>query len=289
MLETVLQVIIGGLLLGGIYALAAFGLSIIFGVLDVLNLAHGDLLMLGALVSFGLFTSWGLNPFLNVLLLIPLFLLAGFLFQGLLIRPIAGKPPHELLVASILVTLGVSLLISDVTNFSTGQPYVSIPYSLPSLKVGEVVVPLLGLLVLGVIALLTLGLHLYIQRSYVGKSIRAITQDREGAQIVGIPIERLSWVTFGLGTALAGVAGLFYVLLFPVQPYIGIPLTVRYLCIIVLGGLGSLPGTLLSSLLLGVTETLTGLALGLDWSLTVPFVLLILFLILRPRGLFGKA
>lgn len=288
-MSTFLEVLIGGLLLGGIYALAAFGLATVFGVLDVLNIAHGDILMLGALASYLLFAHWGLNPFLHIPILIPVFLLAGFLCERVLLRPIAEKPPMELLVASILVTLGLSLFLSDLTNFSLGQPYLSVPYALPSLRLGKVVIPWIRVLILGVILVLTAGLHLYIRRTYVGKSIRAITQDKEGARIVGIDVGRVSMFAFGIGTALAAVAGVFFILLFPVEPYIGIPLTVRYLCIIVLGGIGSLPGTLASGLLLGVVEAFAGFLFGLDWQLTVPFILLIGVLILRPRGLFGAA
>ncbi|MFQ5693922.1 MAG: branched-chain amino acid ABC transporter permease [Nitrospinota bacterium] len=288
-MSTFLEVLIGGMLLGGIYALAAFGLAIVFGVLDVLNIAHGDLLMLGALASYLLFTYLGLNPFLHILILIPVFLLIGFFCERVLLRPIAGKPHSELLVSSILITLGLSLFISDLTNFFLGQPYLSVPYTLPSFQLGGVVISWMRILVLGVIVVLTAALHLYIQRTYVGKSIRAITQDKEGARIVGIDVGRVSMFAFGIGTALAAVAGVFFIILFPIEPYIGIPLTVRYLCIIVLGGLGSLPGTLLSGLLLGVVEAFAGFFLGLDWQLTVPFIVLILFLIFRPRGLFGAA
>ena len=284
-----LEVLIGGVLLGGIYALAAFGLAIVFGVLDVLNIAHGDILMLGALASYLLFTYLGLNPFLHILILIPLFLLAGFLCERVLLRPIMGKSHTELLTSSILITLGLSLFISDLTNFFLGQPYLSVPYALPSFQVGGVVIAGTRILVLEVIVVLTTALHLYISRSYMGKSIRAITQDKEGARIVGIDVGRVSMIAFGIGTALAGVAGVFFIILFPVEPYVGIPLTVRYLCIIVLGGLGSLPGTLLSALLLGIVEAFAGYVFGLDWQLTVPFIILILILIFRPRGLFGTA
>ncbi|MFQ5915212.1 MAG: branched-chain amino acid ABC transporter permease [Nitrospinota bacterium] len=288
-MSTFLEVFIGGLLLGGIYALAAFGLATVFGVLGVLNIAHGDLLMLGALASYLLFTYLGLNPFVHILVLIPVFLLLGFLCERVLLRPIEGKPHTELLVSSILITLGLSLFISDLTNFSIGQPYLSVPYSLPSVRVGGMVLSWIRILVLGVIVVLTVALHQYIRRTYMGKSIRAITQDKEGARIVGIDVGRVSMFAFGIGTALAAVAGVFFIILFPVEPYIGIPLTVRYLCIIVLGGLGSLPGTLVSGLLLGVVEAFAGYLLGLDWQLTVPFIILILVLIFRPRGLFGAA
>jgi branched-chain amino acid transport system permease protein len=283
-----IQLLVGGILLGGIYGLAAFGLSITFGVLNVLNLAHGEFLMLGALMGYVLFTALGLNPFISAMAVIPIFIIAGIGFYFLLLKPISEKPPHQLLVASILVTLGASLIIEDLTAYFWERPVTGIAYSLPPLELAGVVVSSTRFLILMFIFLLAFSLQLYLQKTYVGKSIRGITQCLEGAKVVGIPIVLVSALTFGLGVALAASAGVFYVTLFTVTPIMGIPLSVKYMCIVVLGGLGSLVGSVVGGLILGVAESFTAYYFGAEWSPTIAFILLIVILIVKPEGLFGK-
>lgn len=275
-------------MLGGIYGLAAFGLSITFGVLNVLNLAHGEFLMLGALMGYVLFSALGLNPFISAMAVIPIFMIAGIGFYFLLLKPIREKPPHQLLVASILVTLGASLIIEDLTAYFWERPVTGIAYSLPPLELAGVVVSSTRFLILMFIFLLAFSLQLYLQKTYVGKSIRGIAQCLEGAKVVGIPIVLVSALTFGLGVALAASAGVFYVTLFTVTPIMGIPLSVKYMCIVVLGGLGSLVGSVVGGLILGVAESFTAYYFGAEWSPTIAFILLIVILIVKPEGLFGK-
>ncbi|MBI3092321.1 MAG: branched-chain amino acid ABC transporter permease [Candidatus Tectomicrobia bacterium] len=283
------QLAILGVLLGGLYALAAFGLSIIFGVSRVLNVAHGDLLLLGALLSYALFYGLGMHPFLIMLAIIPIFLLVGFAFERFLIRPISNRSPHELLIASILLTLGVSMAVSDLSAWLGGASAKGIAYSLPSISIGSLVFPSIRLLIMALILAMTLVLSYYLKSSYVGRAMRAITQDREGAMIVGVNIPRVSMITFGIGAATAAVAGSFYIILFPTNPYLGIPLTVKYLAIIVLGGLGSLSGALLGGIILGLAEQFSGFYFGGIWQQPVAFILLILILLIRPQGIFGRS
>ncbi len=282
-----IQLLVGGLLLGGIYGLAAFGLSISFGVLNVLNLAHGEFLMLGSLASYAAFVGLGVNPFLSAVLIIPPFVLIGVGFYSLLLKPISEKPPHQLLVASILVTLGSSLAIEDLTSFFWDRPVTGIPYSLPAIEFSGIVVSSLRLLILLFICALAVSLQIYLKKTFLGRAIRAVTQCRDGAKVVGIPISHVSALTFGLGVALAASAGVFYVTLFTVTPTMGIPLTVKYLCVVVLGGLGSLVGSVVGGIILGLAEALTAYYLGAEWSHCIAFVLLIAILIIKPEGLFG--
>lgn len=282
-----IQLLIGGVLQGGIYALGAFGLSLIFGVLRVLNVAHGDFLILGALATFWLYTTWGLSPFLVIPLVFPAFVLAGMAVERVMIRPIRARTAHEFLVASILITLGIALAVEDILAFSMTQPVKGIDYSLSPIRIGNVVVSTLRLLSLGVILILTTVLHLFLTRTLQGKAIRAVIEDKEGAMLAGIDFRAVSRNTFGIGIALSAVAGVFLISLIPVEPHLGIPLTLKYLSIVVLGGIGNLPGTLLGSLILGTSESLVGFWLGAEWSLTVAFVILIAILLLRPTGLFG--
>jgi branched-chain amino acid transport system permease protein len=244
--------------------------------------------MLGALMGYVLFSALGLNPFISAMAVIPIFIIAGIGFYFLLLKPISEKPPQQLLVASILVTLGASLIIEDLAAFFWGRPVTGIAYSLPPLELAGVVVSSTRFLILMFIFLLAFSLQLYLQKTYVGKSIRGITQCLEGAKVVGIPIVLVSALTFGLGVALAASAGVFYVTLFTVTPIMGIPLSVKYMCIVVLGGLGSLVGSVVGGLILGVAESFTAYYFGAEWSPTIAFILLILILIIKPEGLFGK-
>lgn len=288
MLSTAAQLLVGGVLQGSIYALGAFGLSLIFGVLHVLNIAHGDFLMLGGLVASLAFARAGLPPFLTLFLVGPGFLLVGIVFHRLLIRPIADRPRQEFLIASILITLGASLAVEDITAFSVGGSVRGMAYTLPPIRVGTVMVSSLRLVNLGVVLLLTLLLGVVLRRTYAGRALRALMQSRDGARLCGIDVGRLSALAFGLGVALAATGGVLYVTLFPITPFIGIPLTLKYLCLIVMGGVGNLPGTLASGCILGVTEALVGFYLGAEWSLTVAFFLLVVILLWRPTGLFAR-
>lgn len=282
-----IQQIVGGLLMGGIYALAAFGLSIVFGVLNVLNIAHGEFMMLGALGAYLIYVATGLNPFFIILIIIPVFALFSWGFQRILIRPIKGKTETEILIASILVTLGASLLIEDVTFFFWPKSFTSIPFSLSTLHLGEVMIPTLRLYGLVIIVFLTVVVSLFLRKSHTGRAIRALAQNMEGAKVVGIPTEKVATMTFILGTSLAAVAGVFYVTLYSMTPYMGLPLTVKYMVIVIMGGLGGLAGPLAAGLILGITETFVGYYLGSVWAPSVAYIAFILVLLIRPQGLFG--
>jgi branched-chain amino acid transport system permease protein len=287
---SVLQLGISGVLLGGIYALAAFGLALIFGVSSLLNLAHGEFLMLGALVCFLLGDRLGFNPFIALLLLMPLFFALGALFERGLLRIVAEKTGHEQLTASVLVTLGLSLCIEDIARGLWGAEEKGLYYTLPPIVLGEgaIVISSVRLLALGCIVVITLVVHQFLTRTYLGKALRAVTQNRRGALLVGVNLAHVGIVTCGLGIMLAAVAGVFYILLYSINPFIGLPLTLRYLCIIVLGGLGSLFGSLLGGVILGLIEVFTGYWLNPHWQETVAFFMLVVFLLVRPQGLFGR-
>ena len=282
-----IQQLVGGVLMGGIYALAAFGLSIVFGVLNVLNIAHGEFLMLGALGAYIIYALTALNPFVIIILIIPIFVVFSWIFERILIRPIKGKTEAEILVASILVTLGASLLIEDVTFFLWDKSFTSIPYSLPSLKFHGVMVPTLRLYGLFIIIFLTVVVGLFLKKTHIGRAIRALAQNMEGARVVGIPTKTIASMTFVIGASLAGVAGVFYVTLYSMTPYMGLPLTVKYMVIVIMGGLGGLTGPLVAGLILGVTETFVGFYAGSVWAPAVAYIAFIIILLVRPQGLFG--
>ena len=253
-----LQVFIGGLLLGGIYALAALGLTVCFGVLNVLNVAHGEFLMLGAFLGFFAFKLVGLNPFLAMIVAFIIFFFLGLLFEKVFIEPISNRTFHEMMIASTLVTFGLAIAIEDVVAFLWAGAEAGISYQMPSISIGDINVSSLHLLGLLIILLFTVLFQVFLRKSYIGKALRAITQNRKGAMVVGININWISLITFGIGTALASVAGVMYASIYTFDPFIGLPLTVKVLAIIVLGGMGSFPGALVGGLVLGVTESLVG-------------------------------
>jgi branched-chain amino acid transport system permease protein len=287
MIMPLIQVIIGGLLQGGMYALGAFGLSLVFGVLGILNVTHGDFLMLGGLLCYGAYVALGLDPLVALAIVIPVFFGVGCLFERILIQPLLTKSHHELLMGSILVTLGAALAIEDLVPFVWTQSFSGIPYTVPSLLIGGVVIPTLRLVILLGIVTLTLMLHVFLRRTAVGIALRAMTENRQGAMLVGINLPRLSMLAFGIGTALVATAGVAHVILYSVTPTMGIPLTLKYLTIVVLGGLGSLLGSVFGGMVLGLSEALTSLYIGPEWAPTVAFLVLIVVLVTRPQGLFG--
>jgi branched-chain amino acid transport system permease protein len=242
--------------------------------------------MLGGLVTYILFAVTGLNPFLILLIVIPIFIFLGFGYQKAFIKPILNRPPRQLLFSSIVVTVGIATAIEDTTSFIWGPTVKGVSFSMPAFTIGGVVVSSLRLSILVLIIGLTIFLHFYLKKTFVGKAIRAILQNREGAMVIGINVPRIVTVVFGIAIGLAGTAGVFYVLLFTIGPFIGLPLTIRYIAIVMLGGSGSLLGSLVGGLILGVAETFAGFFLGAHWSLSVAFFTLVLVLLLKPEGLF---
>jgi len=168
-MDIAVQLVIAGILQGGVYALAAFGLSLIFGVSDVLNLAHGEFLMLGGLFTFLLFNATGLNPFLIGLMILPFTFSLGYIFDRFLMRPLANKKKHIRLMSSILVTLGAALFIEDVTSFLTGAEEKGVDYTLPSFFWGDIYISYLRLLAMVMIAALTVGIHYYLKKTFTGR------------------------------------------------------------------------------------------------------------------------
>lgn len=283
------QLIINGILLGGVYALAAFGLSLIFGVSGVLNLAHGEFLMVSGLIVYVLYDYFAINPFLLIALVTPVFFLVGYYFEKVLIRPLANRKEHVRLASSILVTLGAALIISDVADFaSRGSQYEkSVDIFLPTLVIGNIYLPTLKLILFALVLILIFGLFIFLKRTYLGLAVQAVTQNRRGALLNGVNTARINAIAFGIGTMLAATAGGFEVIHSYVAPNIGLPLTLKYLCIIVMGGLGSFLGVALGGIIIGLGESFVGFYHP-AWGQTVAYLLLVLILLIRPKGLFGK-
>jgi branched-chain amino acid transport system permease protein len=243
--------------------------------------------MLGGLLCYGMYVALELDPLVSVVIVVPVFFVVGCLFERLLFQPLLATLPHELLMGSILVTLGAALAIEDLVPFMWAQSFSGIPYTVPPLVIGDVVIPTLRLAIFLGMVILALLLHVFLRRTFVGIALRAMTQNRRGAMLVGVNLPRLSMLAFGIGTALVATAGVAHVMLYSITPTMGIPHTLKYLTIVVPGGLGSLLGSVLGGMVLGLSEALTSFYVGPEWAPTVAFIVLIVVLVTRPQGVFG--
>lgn len=287
--DVLLQVLIGGVLLGGLYALVAFGLSLIYGVVRILNFAHGTLLAVSGVLASLAFSAWGMHPLLIAALLAPLMFVCAYGYYHLLLRPLTKRNHFESTVGTVLVTVGTLMMLSDITAKAAGATQRNIPLRLPAIEFGEIVISTTQLLILAGIVLLTVVMHLLLNRTWFGRAVRAVTQDATGAQICGVQSTRIKALTFAFGSSTVAIAAVLYVLSFPVDPYMGFGLTVKAFTIIVVGGIGNLPGALAAGVFLGVAEGLTGLYWKPEWAPALSVVAMLLILVAFPKRVGAKA
>ncbi len=284
-METLAQTLVSGVLTGALYAMIGIGLTVVFGVMRIINLAHGEMVMLGMFGAFWGQALWKLDPFLSLLLWAPLMFAAGMLLYRFLLRPII--PGGEL--NTLLYTAGLSLLLANLAlllwtgdyrtiNLSYGQQPVR-PFGI------SVSVPLA--LAFGLALAITAALWLFLTRTNLGRAVRAVSQNGEAAVLMGIDVERVATVTFGLGTALAGAAGVLLAPSLYLYPTVGELLIVKCFVIVVLGGLGSVPGAIAGGILLGVVESAGAVYVSSTYKDGIGFVLFLAVLLYRPSGLFG--
>jgi branched-chain amino acid transport system permease protein len=285
-----LQNVVFGLLVGSLYGLGAVGLSLVFGVLKMLNVAHGELLMLGGYTTFWLFSTWNVDPFVSLLFSGPALFLLGLLLYQSLFRRLAAFPEEKKIKNSILIGFGLALVLQTLAIFAweADERATTPAYAGEVFPLGPVVVPLARLGAL-MVAALTLGaLHVFLTRTVPGRAIRATAEDAEGASLVGIPVDRISLVAFGIGAGLAGVAGSLVSVSDAVSPSIGLSWTLKALIVVVLGGMGNILGTFVGGLFLGVAESMSGFLFGNVYREVVGLALFLLALSVRPQGLFVK-
>jgi len=273
-------------LMAGIYALVATGLTLIFGVVRIVNFAHGEFVMLGMYVTFWLWKLWGLDPYVSLLITMPLLFCFGVLIQRFLFQPILRAPD----LAQIFMTVGLSVILMNVALFLFTADFrsVKVPYGEWAWRLGGVTV-LLPRLFAFLGALLLAGLlTLFLTKTDIGKALRAVAQDREVSMLLGINPNRMYLLAVGLGAALAGAAGGLIVPFFYVFPTVGVVFVLIAFVVVILGTLGSVQGALLASLIVGVAESLGILFAGSDLGLVVVFGILVASLIFRPSGLMGS-
>jgi branched-chain amino acid transport system permease protein len=290
MLTSLAQNLVFGFLVGALYGLVALGLSLVFGVTKFLNVAHGELLMIGGYVSFWGFTSLGLDPFLTIpITMIFLFLIGALLYKLVFSRTV--KLPEESKVKNtLLVAFGLSVILQNLALriWTADERAIPASYSGVAFTVLGVRFPLIRLLSLVVAILFLVALQLFLRKTYTGKAIRATVQDWEAASLMGIDIHKVYMLAFSLGAVLAGVAGTLVAVNYSIMPTMGLGWTMKALIVMVLGGLGNIPGTFLGGLILGVTESATSYFINSNYREVAGLVLFILVLIFRPQGLFGS-
>lgn len=284
-METIVQLVISGVLLGGVYALGALGLNLIFGVAKVVNFAHGEFLMLGMFAAYWLMTLTGINPYFGAPIIAAVFFGLGLLFYGGLMRFTIYKPE----LTQVFATLGLSILLQNLALLAWSADYKTIqvmPEGWESLRFLGTYVPTNRLIAFAYAGVILIGVVTFLRTTFLGRAIEAVSQDLMAARLMGVDPNRVFLITFGLGIALTGVAGGVLMPSFYAFPSVGSFFVLVSFVVVVLGGLGSVTGTIVGGLALGIVETGIGY-IAPDLKEATHFVLLILLLAVRPHGLLG--
>jgi branched-chain amino acid transport system permease protein len=281
-----LQSLINGILLGGIYASYSAGFSLIFGVMGVINIFHGEMVMLGAFLTYWLFTLFHIDPFLTIPLSFFSLFVFGYLVQRFVIHRVAESPP----MISYILTFGIHLIIaySALWVWTADFRTVTTGYSGLNANVGGVIIPYARLATFGLALIVVAGLYFLLNKTETGRAIQATAQDKEMARLMGVNITRTHALTFGIGAAVTGVAGSLISTYFIIFPQMGLSYTIIAFCVVVLGGMGYIPGALWGGLILGVVQSLTATYLNAGLSGALTFILLFIMLIIRPAGIAGR-
>ena len=279
------QVALNGIFLGAFYLVMAQGLNLIFGVMRIVNFAHGAIIVLGGLTVFGLSVRLHLNPFLGLPIVAVLAFLLGIAFQGLVLERAKGSNRHQQELLTLMVTFGLSYIMINFGQHAWGSEFKSLPYLQEAIAVGQLHFSIALLVGFGLAALITGLLSVWLSATKMGKSLRATAQSTVGAASCGINPRRIRMIGFGLGSALAAAAGMLLVLTQPIAPQFANGFTVTAFVVVALGGLGNYPGAAVGALLVGLSQTFGGFMLNSTAQNATPYVLLILVMLLRPQGL----
>jgi branched-chain amino acid transport system permease protein len=284
-LGLLLPAVLNGVTMGAVYALIALGLTLIYGVLHIINFAHGSLLMLALYAAFFLFALGGVDPYIAIFVLMPVFFALGYALQRFVIHPASHGRDENIL----LVTLGLAIIIDDLALWlwTSTTRTIDTRYSFEVVDLGVALIPLPKAIAFFGALVLAAVLWWLITWTDLGKAIRAVAREREGARLVGIRVDHIYAMTFGLGTAVVAAAACLLLPTFYVTPQVGYAFVLVAFTTVVLGGMGSFTGALVAGLLLGVVEALCGLYLGESLGQIGIFVIFILVLLFRPTGLFG--
>jgi branched-chain amino acid transport system permease protein len=285
-MQLALQILANGLLLGGLYALLAVGLTLIFGVLRVVNFAHAEFMMLGMFGAYWLWELFGFDPYFSIFIVVPAVSLLGAVVDRLVIQRTIGAPE----VTVVFATLGLSILLQNavLSAWTADIRSINTAYSSSVLVLGGVRLSVAMLISFGAALLFALGLWLFLTHTLYGKAIQAVAQNRAAASLMGINVRRVYLFTFSVAVASAAAMGVLIAPLFSIFPRVGQSYIVTIFIIVVLGGLGSVPGAVLAALLIGVVQAGAGFLIGAAWAELTYFVIFLAVLIARPQGLLGR-
>jgi branched-chain amino acid transport system permease protein len=284
--RTFLQLAINGVMVGGVYALMSLGINLVWGVMGVVNLAHGDLIVAAGFLAFGLFARYGVDPLLSL----PLAAALGVLFGVLVQRLVLGRVPPDRGAAktSLLMTFGISYMVINSVQLLGGDQFQTVMSLRGSWSAWGLDFARTRTVAFLAAALVTVLLWLFLDRTFTGRAVRAVSQNGDGAAVCGIDIGRIRAIAFGLGCGLAAAAGVLLVTIFAVSPVMGTGNTVRSFAVTVIGGLGSFPGALLGAVILGLAEVFTGYLVSAQVANGIAFLLFLAVLLARPQGLLGS-
>lgn len=291
MSQLIAQSIVSGVLLGGVYGLVALGLALSFGVLRVLNVAHGELLMLGGYLAFFAFREWGLDPFVSLPLVFVVMFGFGVLLYLCLFRFVTRTETHTRIKNSLLVSFGLALVLQAlaVRFFTADERTISTAYSSEAFTIWSIRVPMVRLAGLVVAIVAAFVLEWVLHRTRFGKALRATSEDWTRAALTGIDVRRIYQIAFAVSAALAAIAGSMVSLGYSVSPGIGLGWTLKALIVVVLAGLGSMRGIVVAGVALGLVESLSSVWIGGQYREVTALVLFLIVLSFRPLGFFGRA
>ena len=281
-----LQSLLSGILTGGVYALAGIGMSLVFGVMNISNFAHGDLMMLGMYLAYFAFTLLHIDPYLSLLLIIPTAFLFGFLIEKVFIHRIIHHPHQN----QILLTIGLGLIMSNTAllAFTSDPKILTTSYSSSAVNIGGISLSVPLLLSFAITTVIIGILFVFLSKTTTGLALWATSQNRDAAQLMGINVAKMSAIAFGLGTALAATAGALIAPVYYIHPLAGHTFLLKAFTICVLGGLGSVVGAGVGGIIIGIVESMSSTYLSSDWKDVVVFIIFLMVLLLRPQGLLGK-
>lgn len=281
-----MQLLVSGLLIGGIYSLVSIGLSLIYGAMDIVNFAHGSFMMLGMYSAFWMFVLYGLDPYLSLPLIAALFLIIGWLIQSGLIQRVIGAP----MVSQFTITFGLMLIIENgaLAAWTTDLRAVRTSYTGLTFRIAGIAIayPKLTAFFISIIA--SIILYLFLTKTFIGLAIRSTAQNREVATIVGVNTRNMFALTFGIGISLAVMAGVLLSLYYPMTPFVGITFVIIAFVVCVLGGLGNYMGAFFGGIIVGLVEGFGGFIFGPQFKQIIYLAVFFAILILRPRGLLGR-
>jgi len=285
-MDAFIQILVVGVLLGGIYGLVSMGLNLIFGVIRVVNFAQGELVMLGMYGAYITNRFLGWNPYLTLVLVVPALFLIGLIIQRVVIQPLSSQPTMQLLATFGLVLLfqNVVLAATNGTAYTLRDSFASATFGLGPVRIDNG-----RLIILVTTTLVAVGLRQLLQDTTLGRSIRAVTEDRKAARLMGINVERTFLITFGLGSALAGLAGVLLAPVYSITPAVGQNFIYAAFAVVVVGGLGSVTGAYIGGFLIGLVDAFTSYYLSPTLGTAFYFAVFIIVLVVRPAGMFGRA